>query len=714
MATFMSVTHLGEPLTTVYSIPGGQARLFERGLTINADSGEVIVSFAFPMIGRPSIPTGNTGSIEVFEIHAIRFALGLWQPEQLTPLIKDALAGRLSMLGTGRSDLRVPLILGQPIMLNPEDYAIPVTADILQERQLYDVALRAEGDQWHVVAPHAVYYRKEWTDFGIAHITDLHVARRIDSFRGLLVQAGRMDGARRLYNWNDRFRGFIRYANFLHSIDKLDVIISTGDQYDYIYEDDDDKVGGGNATFIRQLIQGTAPGPDFPDVEELRVPIFMIPGNHDYRKHPYKLIFDLHIGKLGIGKDIERIKNFTGYNLPQKDAQVLESLLDKLPDIFGTGQVVNVSPEGAARMVEVDREIKAYKEVLSDRESYIIQLGSHRIAMLNSGPDEGMMTGYMDGLRKILGSTSEDEDTFLDGSPNSEGISDEEYNMVSEALAGTPEDGLFIIGLHAPLVNPDQEEYPYFLRQTQRPEHPEQVLAFLARHDGAVNDPEKVEQEEKSRHPSWFPTEGDHRDPTFIKRQDNQDMLDFAVSRGRAGGLIQLLARGSAIIGWGAWQNVSEGMCTPGGHVAAIATNDEKVTLFLADPNGGVYANSGNFKDGWGTWQSVSEGSTTPGAPVAAVWNEERVTLVLADPNGGIYANEGTYQSGWGGWQSVSEGSTTPGGHVSAVSMGSRISLSWPIPMGVSTLLQGPAGPDGGHGKACLKEAAPPGHRLPP
>jgi hypothetical protein len=31
----MSVEHLGEPLTGVYPIPGGQARLYERGLTVN-------------------------------------------------------------------------------------------------------------------------------------------------------------------------------------------------------------------------------------------------------------------------------------------------------------------------------------------------------------------------------------------------------------------------------------------------------------------------------------------------------------------------------------------------------------------------------------------------------------------------------------------------------------------------------------------------------
>jgi hypothetical protein len=37
----MSVDLLGEPLTGVYPIPDGQARLHERGLTVNGDGGEV-------------------------------------------------------------------------------------------------------------------------------------------------------------------------------------------------------------------------------------------------------------------------------------------------------------------------------------------------------------------------------------------------------------------------------------------------------------------------------------------------------------------------------------------------------------------------------------------------------------------------------------------------------------------------------------------------
>jgi hypothetical protein len=43
------------------------------------------------------------------------------------------------------------------------------------------------------------------------------------------------------------------------------------DLYDYQLEDDDDAGGFGNALFLRNLVLGQAPGPEFPDVEELQL-----------------------------------------------------------------------------------------------------------------------------------------------------------------------------------------------------------------------------------------------------------------------------------------------------------------------------------------------------------------------------------------------------------------------------------------------------------
>ena len=541
----MSVEHLGAPLTGVYAIPGGQARLHAQGLTISGADGEATVSFAFPSLGRPRIITGDPAATPLFEAGAVTVHAGRLQPDQLTPLIQGALDGRLALLPTGQSPAPLPLTLsqGQLVMAErsgagaPAAVGMVLSAPALQERQLYDVAVRTDGGAWQVIAPHAIYRRESWVDFGIAHITDIHVARRIDSFRPILRQAGRHDAAARMYNWNDRFRGFVKYANYLYRSGVLDLILATGDLVDYLFEDDDDPNGGGNAAFMRQLILGQAPGPDFPDVEELLVPIFMVPGNHDYRKHAYKLICDLHLGGDILGKDIQRIKNFYGYHMRQDDALLLTNRLDGRSG----SAVPNVGINGAARMIEVDPTIAAYRRFLAESGSYVVRLGDHRIIMLDTAHDVGMVTDIWDGLRKLLGMLSEDEATFVGGSPNSEGISADELQLATNALVEAPDSGLVIVGLHAPLFNVWNSEYPYFLRESQRPAQQNQVHGFLARQDGAPLPP-PVEEQVKRRHPTWFPGERDHRAPRFVKRGDSQDRLDFGVARGRAEELMRLLA----------------------------------------------------------------------------------------------------------------------------------------------------------------------------
>jgi hypothetical protein len=132
------------------------------------------------------------------------------------------------------------------------------------------------------------------------------------------------------------------------------------------------------------------------------------------------------------------------------------------------------------------------------------------------------------------------------------------------------------------------------------------------------------------------------------------------------------------------WTSVSEGKSTPGAPITAIVTGTNQVTLFLADPEGGVYTTSGNATDGWAPWSSVSEGRSRPGAPITAVVaGPNRVTLFLADPQGGVYTTSGNATGGWAPWSSVSEGQSTPGGAITAVVSGAnRVSLFLADPQG--------------------------------
>lgn len=525
----MTILDLGRPLGNAYVVAGGEAQLYEGGLTLNGSgwgAGVLEMRFAFPMIGKPTIAAGT------FE-HELKPELGRWLPEQLDVSLGAALRDRLCLVPVGQSQGRVPLV-----------GVLELTATGLQDRQLYDIAVRTD-DGWQVVARHAVYSRQTWTDFGIVHITDMHVARRIDGFRSILRAAGRHEAAARLYNWNDRFRGFVRYANYLHRIGVLDVIIATGDNYDYQFEDGDLEESGGNAAFLRDLILGDAPGPDFPEVEELHAPIFLVAGNHDYRKHPYGLVFDVHLsgwlraavallpfGFVLANKDWARLSAYNGYHLAKDDAIFLANYLDGV----GGTDVQNLEPDQAARMVEVSDVWTFRKYLAAEPLSYVIALGKHRIAMIDSAHDEGIVTEQLAAIAVKAGMGTEDEDAFVGGSPNCRGVDGSALHAVREALEASDPSGLFIVGLHAPLFNPPFDAYPYFLRETQRPEQPGQTHGFLGRVGlTATSGPDllaKVEQD----HPTWFP------DGRYVKRVSSEDNLDHGVSRGHTEELTKLLA----------------------------------------------------------------------------------------------------------------------------------------------------------------------------
>ena len=75
----------------------------------------------------------------------------------------------------------------------------------------------------------------------------------------------------------------------------------------------------------------------------------------------------------------------------------------------------------------------------------------------------------------------------------------------------------------------------------------------------------------------------------------------------------------------------------PGAPVTAVVRAPGVVSLFLADPAGGVYTAEGNPADGWGPWRTVLSAATTPGAPVAAAaLAVDSVSLFVADRGGTV------------------------------------------------------------------------------
>ncbi|HYN66036.1 MAG TPA: metallophosphoesterase [Ornithinibacter sp.] len=543
---------LGEQLTGPYAAGGGTATTHRGGVVLQAPGVRLTAWFDLPSVGRPGIVSGDPAVAPFGEVEVEATGDG-WSVATLPAVVGSALSGRLALAPVGGDGPVVDVVVGPAVSdaAAPEGVRLPLHAPQLPERVLHDVVVRDDTGGLVPVAPHAVYHRRSWSDFGLAHVTDTHVARRIDSFRRLLTEAGRAAAAAGLVNWNDRFRGFVRFANQLHGQGVLDVVIVTGDCYDYIHEDDDDPAGGGNAEFLRQLVLGQAPGPDFPDVEPLRVPIFLTPGNHDYRKHAYTLVFDLHVSVGPLGKDVARVTHFGSYGIRKQDAVALTNRLDPgwLAEAagnpsLGDQSVRNLSSSAGAAMVEIDREMSEYRRFLGEPGTYVVELGDHRLVMVDSGPDTGVIDSLGEGIAFHLGLFGEDEATFVGGSPNCTGPSAADVREVERILDSAPDHALVIVGTHAPLLNLWQDEYPFFLRETQRRHHARQVESFLVRHSplaGTGLGADKLRALARAAHPSWFGPGGSD-DLDFVKRGDNADLLDHGVSRGGAERLLAAFA----------------------------------------------------------------------------------------------------------------------------------------------------------------------------
>ncbi len=357
--------------------------------------------------------------------------------------------------------------------------------------RFYDLALRMPDNETRIMAPHAFYMAREWEKFGFIHVTDIHVAKRIEIFHIKLARLAAQkpelrEAAEQFNNFNDNFRDFIRYANHLHDLGLLDVILATGDLVDYGFDPGEAKNHqGGNYAFFEQLIRGQAHAASGVVSEELQVPIFTVFGNHDYRIHPYKLLFDLDVP--GPNRELE---NYSPFNLTKEEAKALQ------------GGHPTVSTEDGLEMVKVDNNdqqdlYRYYKKRINAESAYVLDLGPHRIVMLDTRFDLGIPGSAGVGLdisliiKKLMGTFSENEKRAQDGGPNLVGFNSKDIDKVKTSLSEAGQSGLVIVGMHAPPLNIEGSELAHYFRETEHPTiDRDEVDAFLSRHgaSGASSD----------------------------------------------------------------------------------------------------------------------------------------------------------------------------------------------------------------------------------
>jgi Calcineurin-like phosphoesterase len=444
-----------------------------------------------PIVCRYNFPKiGNAGIVSPDRIHETRkFIRGTF--DRIKKLVYDRIIeGRpyfFEEMFSNKFFLR-PVSLKSPVAevllvpeINVEQIISPVTneRDIiitvsfgtnpstpLHDKTLFDLVFKFVNEL--VLAPHAIYANKTWDNFVIMHVTDIHVSRRLEYVKDDLkkMSAERPDlvdeyNIGYFNNYNNNFRNFISYVNTLYKNNSVDCILATGDLIDYIFDSGEqtartprnpsnvDRMNGNNFDYFKRLILGLEPGRDGTKNEELLVPIFTTLGNHDYREMPYSWVFDLDAVVMN-----KSMSNYAPANLRSSEAKAIEG-----------GETPTYGVNNAAKMARVNTNLPGY-DTINDRRSYIVNLGPHRVVMLDSAQDVGILDSGWDGFRHFMGWDSADESRFAQASPNCKGVQQEHIGLLKQALSEAGPAGVLIVGIHAPLI--DMGYYPHYLRETDR------------------------------------------------------------------------------------------------------------------------------------------------------------------------------------------------------------------------------------------------------
>jgi phospholipase C len=119
-----------------------------------------------------------------------------------------------------------------------------------------------------------------------------------------------------------------------------------------------------------------------------------------------------------------------------------------------------------------------------------------------------------------------------------------------------------------------------------------------------------------------------------------------------------------------AFNSVAEGRTMPGAPVTAVVREPGLVSLFLADPAGGVYSVEGNPVDGWGQWQRVSTTVMLAGSPITpVVMSPASISVFISDGHGNVLASQRNSLASWDPWRTVLPAATTPGAPVAAATL---------------------------------------------
>ena len=491
--TYQATGGMGMPLSSVGPVAGGLAAYFEGGVIFSANGGgnvhKVLVGhLSTPLLGSPRIAdpaveeTRRFRNMVVYRdlLRADFNALVAWRPSIFTDLWKERLV--LTPVGAPTRHLTLvpfqthadenPQILNEFVDLEAFGGG-PVD---LQDRTLYDLRIALPNGTLYNLSPHCLYAKKTWESFGMMHVTDIHVNSRNEGFRAKFNAIGQPGPAGGYSNFEDNFRDFIRYANHLHGLGMVDLVWATGDLVDYVQEESEPG-GWDNFRRLRNLLLGQPMNDGDLAGEELTMPFFSTFGNHDYRVGPYNLTedidpaFDIH----ATGVD-----EFSDHNITESEALALQNGHRPSFGITSLGDALQ-----ALQWDRFDNAYGYYKSRFAAARSYVVPLGVHRLVMLDTRSDDGVPAeinlAFLIDL--ITNSLPAETQRIIDtNSANLIGLSGDDLNLLRGAIGQAGQDGLVVVGIHAPAID-QSGEYAYYLRETIHPSADGSLISeYVQRH----------------------------------------------------------------------------------------------------------------------------------------------------------------------------------------------------------------------------------------
>jgi hypothetical protein len=395
------------------------------------------------------------------------------------------------------------------------------------------------------VARNCLFLSETWSnedELYFLHVTDPHVAVRNDMIaRGIEKEHPYLSAEQRALlreayrNPNEHLRKIIRHANEQH----VDFITITGDLV-LAYTDSWHQWPAWKDSNVR-CFEDIITGQDGIG-EPLRCPLFVVPGNHEFLSFSAPLRYNVagldkatFYGELeatGLGNE----KHHVYADWMAQQYSIFQFWGD-LPATKAYSLIEPAYPLLAQYLVEISFDL-----------SFRVEVGQHRLVMINTAQDVKVPGYNLSGIMEFLERTS---DFTQDGTHNA-GFSLEDLTVLEHALKNPPP-GMVLAFTHAPIINLHKhcaigqaitEDYQEHAAPppNEATDFLYALLPFLAEHidsEGNRYMEEPTPSEKAAKYlGDGFPQAG----VRYFKKGRRDDIIDFACIEGHPQEVLDLLA----------------------------------------------------------------------------------------------------------------------------------------------------------------------------